>query len=167
MKYADFLKSTPVKHADLFGPWKQKRVHIDSDAEDVWSPLVTNRLNWIRRKFADNQKTLNIPMDADATFKRADVNGRGEGEWVLISVDGKPFKCFSASSAGFQEMPLNGYTAVVSVTKPNAETPTTCAEAVPYELRTTWVNRALMEKNNAECERRAVEYWNKKQPGTY
>ena len=35
----------------------------------------------------------------------------------------------------------------------------TCAESVPYELRTTWVNRALMEKNNAECEQRekAVE----------
>ena len=39
--------------------------------------------------------------------------------------------------------------------------------ALPYELRTTWVNRALMEKNNAECEKRAVEYWNKKNPGMY
>lgn len=158
MKYADFLKSAPVKHVDLFGPWKQKRVHVEEN-EDVWSPLVTKQLNWIRRKFAENQKTLNIPMDADATFKRADVNGNGNGEWVLISVNGKPFKCFSASIAGFQEMPLNGYTA-------NAET-TTCAESVPYELRTTWVNRALIEKNNAECEARAVEYWNKKHPGMY
>ena len=25
----------------------------------------------------------------------------------------------------------------------------------------------LMEKNNAECEKRAVEYWNKKNPGMY
>lgn len=165
MKYSDFLKSAPVKREDLFGPWKQKRVHLD-EPEDAWSPLVTNRLNWIRRKFSENQKTLNIPMDADATFKRSDVNGKAEGEWVLISVDGKPFKCFSASSAGFQEMPLNSSSSVVSVTKPNAET-VTCAESVPYELRTGWVNRALLEKNNAKCEMRAVKYWNKKYPGTY
>ena len=40
-------------------------------------------------------------------------------------------------------------------------------DTLPLELRTTWVNRALMEKNNAECEKRAVDYWNKRCPGTY
>ena len=165
MKFSDFINGTPVQRADLFGPWKQKKIHLDED-EPAALKAITDKLGWLRSRFVKYAKKIQIPENATVQFKRADVNGTGDGEWALISVDGKPFKCYTVSGEGFQEMPLDGYTAVVSVTKPKATTYAS-AESVPYELRTTWVNRAQMEKNNAECEKRAVDYWNKRYPGMY
>ena len=123
MKFTDFLSNARVSRADLFGPWHQKRVHLDEDEADGLA-RITAKLNWIRNRFAERATSLGIPADAEVQFKRTDIGGRGDGEWALILVDGKPFKCFTASAAGFCEAPVGGETPapIAEVTAPTTKT---------------------------------------------
>lgn len=135
MKLSDFLSAKPVQRADLFGPWHQKKVHLDQDEAAALS-TITLKLAWIRNKFKQNLDSLALPADAEVQFKRAPVNGNGDGEWVLVLSNGNPIKCYTASAAGFQEAPL-------APAAPTSETPDT-----PLELRRGWINYELLNAIN-------------------
>lgn len=163
MTISDFLNSKQPSHEDLFGPWRSRGVHTDSN--EAW-PIIARQLSYIRRHLKDFLAKNPIAAAQTCKFKRDDVPGGSRGEWiVLYDAEGAALKCFTASSLGFVEMPLPG---VSTSPKDSVKTAAVSSnEAIPYELRTSWTNTKLLEKLNAECEMRAVEYWNKKAPGTY
>ena len=149
MTIDQFLEGKPVQLTDLFGAWKCRG--FDSVAGDA-SEKITKRLGYIRLHFAKYLKKNPMPAAATCKFKREDVNGKGDGEWLLVlDCNDQPLATFSASSEGFVRRDTEASVAEVkapvkkSQTK-ETRTPKEIQDSIPLEERHSWFNYDLADK---------------------
>ena len=173
MQIADFMAGKPVQLSDLFGPWKCRGFR---DTDENASEKITKRLGFVRLHFGKFLKKNPLPNAATCKFKRGDVNGKGEGEWMLVlDASDAPIALFSASGEGFVQRSLQGASARASAPAParkrkiddgapvphETRTPKEIQAAIPLELRTTWVNYDLLDKMNERAYKESCDYWDK------
>lgn len=150
MTIAQFLANEPVQLTDLFGAWKQKG--FDRSSADA-STKITKKLAFMRCHFAKHLKRNPMPEAAACKFKREDVNGKGDGEWMLVlDASDKPLATFTASIEGFvqrdiAERPVAEAAAPKrSSSVKETRTPKEIQDSVPYEQRHSWFNYDLADK---------------------